>query len=137
MKNLHIEFRHETEVLSQKEIDGLLITKNGSIKHLLWKIKQLREWKLVIRIKYVEYKISFCRIEKVDYNPLYKSLDRLEIMLNKTYSLYKEFEDREYDSKVEVRSFTEEEIDEITEAGVLSKEDIDRLLTAKEDEKSK
>jgi len=142
-RNKYIEFRHETRILSQKEIDELL-TATISLTplkkviddlkwKLKWKIKKLREWKLIIKNirKNIEYKFSLNGIERVDLNIIVKSLiERSDIK----------------------PMFTQEEVDAILKEingeedkpvthkkEVLSKEEMDELLSPikEEDKKSK
>jgi len=127
-RNKYIEFRHETKILSQKEIDELL-TATISLTplkkviddlkwKLKWKIKKLREWKLIIKNtrKNIEYKISLNGIEWVDFNI-------------KT------------ETKVEGSALSKEELDllftAVDKGEVFSQEELDMILTPinKEDKK--
>jgi len=84
-KKIRIYFEHETKVLTYAEIDELLtavkiypfpkvtisiiiLIFKEIIRKIKWKYKYLCEWKLIININNVVYKIGLDEIEKIDYN---------------------------------------------------------------------
>jgi hypothetical protein len=74
-KKLFIEIRHETRILTEKEIDGLLTVAGKKIKlfdkikkEIKWFYRSCSEWKILISKNNIFYKFSLSGIEKIDYN---------------------------------------------------------------------
>jgi hypothetical protein len=74
-KKLIIEIKHETRILTEEEIDGLLTVAGKKIKlfdnikkEIKWFYRGCSEWKIFISKNNVFYKLSLSGIEKIDYN---------------------------------------------------------------------